>query len=307
MHRRVASALLALAVAACGEAFTAATGDGSAPDVDASSTFDTGAPGPDAAGVRGPDGAVDDAASGGDAKSVADATSHDATAGDGGSGKGDGSIGVLDGGPVLPDAGICVRTCPAGFDCIASKCEDHAATHFSATSNRPFNWAYGYSTDLGGAFMLDTVHWTPLSSIDVWATAASSLEPSVFHNSGLASQMYAEMTIPGVTLGLYPGATTQVSIVRWIAPAVGYYAIDATFTGISAPLTTVSVGILVNEATTQNGAGTLNEYGGGNTFTYSAPSAMMTAGTAVDFYVQTVPNRDDPPGGASLDAKITAE
>jgi hypothetical protein len=305
MHRRVASALLALAVAACGEAFTAATGDGGAPPGDATSTLDTSVPGPD--------GGVDDAARGADATSVTDATSErdatsrDATAEDGGSGKGDGSIDALDSGPALPDAGICLRACPASFDCIVGKCEDHAVTRFSATTNRPFNWSYGYSMDLGAALQLDTAHWTAASSIDVWATATNSLEPSVFHNSTLMTQTYSEMTIPGAALGLYPGASGQVSIVRWTAPVAGLYAIDVTFTGLSVPLTTLSVGVLVDEATGQNSAGSLNVYGGGNTFTYSAPAQMLMAGNFVDFYAQLVPNRDDPAGGASLDAKITAE
>jgi hypothetical protein len=302
MHRRVASALIALAVAACGEAFTAATGDGGAPAVDASSTFDTGAPGPDGAtGAPGPDGATDDATLEGDV------TSHDAMAEDGGHGKGDSSTGAIDGGPALPDAAICARACPAGFDCLLGKCEDHAATHFSATSNRPLNWSYGYSMDLGAALQLYAIHWIAASSIDVWATAASSIEPSVFHNGSLATQMYSEMTIPAATLGLYPGATGQVSIVRWTAPVAGLYAIDAVFTGLSAPVTTVSVGVLVDEVAMQNSGGSLNEYGGGNTFTYSPPAQTMMVGDYVDFYVQTVPNRDDPPGGASLDAKITSE
>jgi hypothetical protein len=294
MHRRVVSPLvaLALAAAACGDAFTAATNDGGTLLADAAS-FDTGAAKPDGS-------AGDDAATG------ADATSHDAASEDGGGhGKGDGSIGNLDSGPVLPDGSVCARTCPAGFNCFASQCQDRAALHFSPTDDHPGNWAYGYAVSQGASFQLDSSHWTG-SSIDVWTnTAANVFEPSVFHNSGLLPQMVSEMTIPGEALGLFPGATGQPSIVRWIPPATGFYAIDATFTGISTPLTTVTVEVVVNNITGPSQA--LNAFGGGNTYTYSAPAQTLTAGDTVDFYVIPIANRDDSPGGTELDARITAE
>ncbi len=298
MHRRVVSPLVALAVAACGAPFTSATNDGGPSRGEDASTFDTGAPGPDAT--------ADDATSGGDA-SPEDATTHDAVAEEAGRGKDAGLIGDLDAGPVLPDTGICIRACPAGFDCIAGKCEDHADTHFSANNNRPFNWSYGFASDLGGMFQLDPSEWTAGTSLDVWTnTTAHSLLPSVFHNSGVMPETFSEMTVPAGTLGFYPGAGLVVSIVRWTAPVTGIYDIDVTFTGLSTPVTTVSVGVLINESTTP-ADGTLNDYGAGNTYTSSLLSQMLSAAAAVDFFVEIVPNRDDPPGGASLDVKITAE
>ncbi len=84
----------------------------------------------------------------------------------------------------------------------------------------------------------------------MWTSSgAHTVEPSVFHNGGLSPQTYQEMTIPGAALGLYPGGNGEASILRWTAPAVGSYAIDVTFTGISAPLTTSSTGVLVNNIT----------------------------------------------------------
>jgi hypothetical protein len=297
MHRRVLSPLLVLAVVACGDAFTSATSDGSAPG-DAASLDDRGTVGVDSA--AGDDAREDDA-------TLEDATARDAAKEDGGHGKGDASIGNLDAGPALPDGSVCIRACPAGFECIASQCVDRAAPHFSATDNRPFNWSYGYEASLDGAFMLDSSNWTPGSSIDVWtSTMAKTLEPSVFHNSGLAPQTYGEMAIPGEALGFYPDATGGVSIVRWTAPAPGFYAIDVTFTGLSTPPSAVTVGVIV-KSLVGPGSLVLNAYGDGNAFTYSAPAQMLAASDAIDFYVTVIVNLDDPPGGVALDARITAE
>jgi hypothetical protein len=294
--------LIALAAAACGQAFSTASGDGGAPGSDDAS-FDTGAPGEDAAG--GEDAGGEDGARPRDA-TMEDAPSRDANGKEGG-GKGDGSTIDLDSGPIV-DAGSCARTCPAGFECIVDKCLDRAAPHFSATNNAPFNWSYGYATDLNGSFHAYASHWSPNSSIDVWSTAPSSLEPSVFHNGALLPQMYAEMTIPGGALGLYAGGTGQESIVRWIAPAAGTYAINATFVGISAPVTTVYVGVFVNSTVGPGTSQSLNAYpGDGNTFTFSPQPQALAAGSVVDFYVIEITNLDDPPGGVSLDAVITAQ
>jgi hypothetical protein len=301
MFRRLLPPLFALAIAACGQAFTTATGDGGV------------TPGDD--GPLDTDAAED--ATAGDGASPRDATTEDARprdagAKDDGGTKQDGSTGVVDSGPIVsdaspvPDASSCARACPAGFDCILTKCEDRAAVHFSATNNMPFNWSYGYATGEGSSFHAYTAPWTN-SSIDVWSTASNSLEPSVFHNSTLLSQTYAEMTVPGAALGLYAGGTGQESIVRWIAPVAGSYAIDATFVGISAPMPAVTVGVFVNGAVGMNSSQYLNAYTEGNTFTFSAPAQTLAADSAVDFIVVRITSLDDPAGGVSLDAHITAE
>jgi hypothetical protein len=299
MNRRAVSALIApLAVAACGQAFTSATGDGGAmPSAEAS--LDTGAPGPD--------GAPEDAAAPGDAASE-DATTRDATPEDGGHGEGDASTGGGDGGPALPDAALCLRTCPAGFDCLEGKCEDRAALHFSATTNRPFNWSYGYAASPAGTFLPDPSHFSPAAGLDIWtASAADGLEPSVFHNGGPVTQTYAEMAIPAAGLGIYPGPNGEPSIIRWTAPAAGSYAIDVTFTGISTPATAVTASVLVNNTSEMGSSEALNDYGGTNTFTYSVPAQPLAAGGFIDFFVTMVVNRDDAPGGTTVDARITAE
>ena len=268
MQIRAALPLSVLAIVACGEPFTVGPADGGGlPGTDGS--FDGGvvAPGDDAASPG--DATVDDAQAPRDAM---------AKEGGGGGGHGDASTGGLDAGP-KDAADVCTRTCPTGFDCLVDKCLDRAALRFSATSNNPLNWSYGYETSLGSSFVLYSSHWSPGSQIDVWtSTAAHTVEPSVFHNGGLSQQTYQEMTIPGAALGLYPGGNNEASILRWTAPAAGSYAIDVTFTGISAPITTIQTGVLVNNATGMGTSATLNEFQSGNTFTYSAAARAPDAG-----------------------------
>ncbi len=297
MRRNVALPLIAVAIAACGGAFTAGPGDGGGVS-GGDGSFDTG--------VIGPVDAADDVSSPSDANVEDAPTLHDAMARDAGGGGKDGSIGIVDAG--VKDASLCVSTCPAGFDCVVDKCLDRAAPHFSATNNAPFNWSYGYAVSLGGTFSLYSSHWSPGSNLDVWTnTAAQSIEPSVFHNSGLSQQVYAEMTIPGAALGIYAGGDSEASIVRWTAPAKGSYAIDATFTGISSPLTTVTTGVFVNGIANQGSSAALNKFGGGNTFTYSVPAQTLMPGDVVDFYAWPGISVDDSVGGVTLDARITAE
>jgi hypothetical protein len=296
----VAACLIALAVAACGDAFSAVDDAGTSPEPDGSfdASIDTGltdADGDDAARPR--DAATHDGQGGG----------GDDGGGGGGQGDGGGPPPILDSGGL--DAGVlCAKTCPSGFDCVASACVDRAAQRFSALTGTPGNWSYGYSTAEGATFQPDTSRFNPTMALEVWTNSvANSLAPSIFHNSGLAAVTYDEMTVDVGVLGIYAGPAGEVSILRWTAPATGIYDINVTFVGISKPLTTVSVGVLINEATTKNSASSLNMYTNGNSFTYAASAQSLAVGTTVDFYSMMIPNTDDAIGGASLDAHITAD
>ena len=74
---------------------------------------------------------------------------------------------------------------------------------------------------------------------------ASTLEPSVFHNSGSTPETYGGMTLRAGLLGLFPGVTVEESDLRWIAPSAGTYTIAAKFTGISTPATRVYAGVFI--------------------------------------------------------------
>jgi hypothetical protein len=297
---------IAITVASCGDAFTTAPDDSGGP---------TGIDGSMDAGAL--DGAVEDVGARRDGD-IRDAVSEAIAKLDGSRDRVDsGPIDLdsgpidLDSGPIGADGGLdassCVRTCPSGFDCLTGKCLDRAATHFSAMTAKSSNWSDGYTASLGSAFVLDTFEWRSGLTIDVWTDVmADSLEPSVLHYSGIVSQTYMGMTLTAGLLGLVPGATSEVSDVRWTAPADGSYSIDATFTGISTPSTMVTAGVFIKNTTGPGSSQSLNKYGGGNSFKYPTATQTLAAGDAVDFYVAPIPNSDEASGGTELVATITA-
>jgi hypothetical protein len=300
---------IAIVVASCGGAFTTAPDDsGPATNLDGSL---------DAPVVDGP---MEDVRVGRDA-ARRDAVAEDVTTVDSSPEPKDGNPVDHDGGPVIPDAGpdvgsdvgsdasVCLRTCPSGFECLATKCVDRAAPHFSATMAQPANtnWSYGYAASAGGTFTLYTLSWRAGASIDVWTRGVTStLEPSVFHNSGSTVETYGGMTLKAGLLGLFPGATAEESILRWIAPSAGSYTIDATFTGISTPATKVIAGVLIKQVSANSYSQALNAFMDGNVFMFPSTTQSLAGGDAVDFYVYPIFNADDSTGGTELAATITA-
>lgn len=302
---RVAALCLgSLVVAACGDAFTLETGDGGLPGIDGSpvdariddtGAADTGSPGKDA--------------------EPRDATFDDGPDRDDGGGKGgsDGGGGSSDAGPPVDSAVPCAKPCPSGFACVAGACLDRATPNFSATANPPAgNWSYASINGLGEAnFTVFTGHTTLATTLSVWDTGgmatSSSIEPSVFKNLGASAVTYQELTVPAGVMGMYAGAGAIGSTVRWKAPVTGTYDLFGSFTGLDKPASTVTVGILVNNATLGSSIGTLNMYGNGNTFMFNTVAQMLVAGATVDFVCTEITTADDAPGGVSLDARITAD
>jgi hypothetical protein len=293
---------IAIAVASCGGAFTTAPDDGGHPaNLDGSL---------DAPVVDGPMEDVRIRRDGGSR----DALAEDVTTVDSSPEPRDSSSDERDGGSVIPDAGPEVGSeasschpCPSGFECLAGKCVDYAESHFSATMAQGGNWSYGYAAGIGQSFKDDTYPWKAGATIDVWThTMTSTLEPSVFHNSGSTAETYGGMTLGAGLLGLFPGATVEESDLRWIAPSAGNYTIDATFTGISTPATRVNAGVFIKGGTAPGYSQALNAYMAGNFFMFTSTSQSLTAGDAVDFYVVPLLGADNDSGGTELTAHITA-
>jgi hypothetical protein len=297
MDRRLALCLSALAVAACGDAFTEASDGGVLPGVDGSfdASIDTG---------------VRDAA-GDDGSPARDAESRDVVVVDEGGGEGDGGVTKLDAGGTI-DAGVCLQKCPLNFDCLESKCEDRAALHFGLVSPSPqSNWTYGSFMSFGSSNFVPYVATWSTNGIVFSSQAKGVLTSSVFH--ALMSASYAGMAIPAGTLGIYPGAAANLdSVVRWTAPVAGHYAIDATFTGLgTSPPTTAGVSVNIGPA---NVIGKSID-GAIPSVTYAKADQLMAAGDTIDFYVNAAAGgvtmsadggAAATQGGTGLDARITA-
>jgi hypothetical protein len=318
LETRVAGCLLALAVAACGDAFT----DERDTPSDLDGSFDSSLEGSSDSSLDGSsdssldgssdsslDGSSDSSldalsdtglpdAKGEDAAGPTDAESRDALGKEGG-GQSDGSAPPpADGGL---DASLCVKTCPSGFDCLAGVCVDRAAQHFGAATATD-NWSYGSFMNFGSTrFIPYEAMWT-IDGIVFASQTKTVLTSSVFHS--LATASYEGMTLPAGTLGLYPGAMTSVdSVVRWTAPVAGQYAISATFSGLGTrPPTTVGVNVNLGPQVTFSP--TLD--GTTNSTTYTNAGQSMAAGDTIDFYVDFTTLSEDEQGGTGLDARITA-
>lgn len=280
----MAGAVLAVAVAACGDTFVAAVDGGTMPDLDGASDAS------DASTEASLDTGLLDAA-GKDVASPSDAELRDAPK--------DQGVTPGDGGGL--DASLCIKTCPSGFDCIASACVDRAAEHFGAAAVTD-NWSYGSFASFGSTpFVPYTASWTT-NGIVFASQTKNVLTSSVFHS--ITSASYEGMSLAAGTLGLYPGALTSIdSVVRWTAPAAGSYTILATFTGLGTmPPTTVGVSVNIGPA---NEIGMTID-GAMPSITYASAAQTMAAGDTVDFYVNFVTLSEDEQGGTGLDARITA-
>jgi hypothetical protein len=290
MQGRWLGPLIALGIAACGNAFTAATSDGGLEGHDAA--IDTGVPGGDDSGAT-PD-ASRDASS--DAMSTMDSPVTPPVEG-GGGGMGDASS-------------SCAHTCPSGFACVLGKCEDRVLLNFLATTNTSGNWTYGYfENNATSAFMAYPIRGAS-DGLDTWGLSAGSIEPSALHNPALMAVNFTGLTpgpvqVPAGGIVLYP-SSTLASAVRWTAPVAGQVDISATFTGLgTSPLTMTGANVNIGLAIVFSQ--TVNAFNGPNAVTYTASSQKVNAGDVIYFFVQFVTTGDDIEGATGFEAHFTLD
>lgn len=163
-----------------------------------------------------------------------------------------------------------------------------AVADFSATQNPSGPWRYGYySPSSAYTFVNYTSHITsPPPSIETWAYSGISA-PFVYRNPLSDPQLYDSVVHPHDLLNVHPGnADGMKSVVRWQAPATGWFKIEGRFQGISQSGTTTDVSIRVG--TDAPWTSSISSYGAQVPFSQLVPNGQVvyiTAGTAVDFAV----------------------
>ena len=161
----------------------------------------------------------------------------------------------------------------------------NAAGDFSTASNPNGAWSYGYSYGVGSAFILDTTSTTAYAglALEGWLgnvdSAPGAGYPYALHNNTANPVTNNISTVyqPG-QLGLQPGSSNLISIVRWTAPFSGTFSIAATFSGLDSNGDSADVHIL------RNGVSIFNSTVSPNPTSYSGLQAVL-AGDTIDFAV----------------------
>jgi len=127
------------------------------------------------------------------------------------------------------------------------------AAQFSLGANPNGPWSYGWSQEVGAAFVLDTIgfhdsasgidHWTGSAPDEAWP----GFFPLVSHNGSGSTIVFSELVWQPGEMSLHPGPAGELSVVRFTATAAGPYSIAATFSGLAPEVVaTTDVHVLVN-------------------------------------------------------------
>jgi Ca2+-binding RTX toxin-like protein len=164
---------------------------------------------------------------------------------------------------------------------IAGK-EYFSSSDFSASNNPNGVWRYGYSTSLGGAFNLYTIHQQD-RGLDILRQIIDS-EPGISYND-TPNYIFLSpefITIKSEQMSLHPGPNGEYSVLKWIAPRSGVYDIAARFSGLDADGATTDVHILRNGS--QIYETLINGFGEPSAKTY-ANSLNISVGDIIDIAV----------------------
>jgi len=155
------------------------------------------------------------------------------------------------------------------------------ALQFSTTANPNGNWSYGYSTNLGSAFILyDSIGSNIINGIelDVWTRPSGF--PSLYHNPTVNLYANVSQQIGAGTFGFHPGPNGEYSDLRFSAPTGGHYLVQGNFFGQDVHPTSTDVHLLVNGVFVFDGY--VNAFGTGPNFLVAK---TLKATDLVDFVV----------------------
>ena len=180
-----------------------------------------------------------------------------------------------------------------------------AAADFSILGGNPNGqWTYGWTTTLGGTLNLlpniNSAFFHP--DIDAWHEAFSGPHPFIMKNVGVATAQGSTLQLDPGQLGLHPGPSGQLAVLRWTAPATTTYMLDGDFRGADRIGTSTDVHILHNGASLLSGIVAGFGAGTGPSF---ATSISMTMGDTLDFAVGFGTNQSFFFDSTALDARIS--
>lgn len=182
----------------------------------------------------------------------------------------------------------------------------NAAADFSLASNPNGAWNYGYSTTLGGTFILYT-HSTTTTfgnpNFSSWqGDLAGDGTPLVVKNLAATTQQGGGANLLPGELALHPGIGRQDSIVRWTAPDTGTLFLTTTFEGRdNGAGTTTDVHVLDNNRSLFSA--NVNGFGPSSDQSFST-SLSVTKGDVIDFAVGVGPDGNFVSDTTGLSASI---
>ena len=182
----------------------------------------------------------------------------------------------------------------------------NAAADFSLSSNPNGVWSYGYSTTLGGTFILDTNSGTMTinPNFSYWgANIGPNNTPIVFENTAATNQQGGGANLDPGQLAFHPGPNGEISIVRWISPGAESISLNTIFTGRdNVNGTTTDVHIFHNGSSLFDGL--VNGFGPGSGPSFATSLAVLQ-GDTIDFAVGIGNNGTYISDTTGLDATIT--
>lgn len=166
------------------------------------------------------------------------------------------------------------------------------AADFSPTLNPNGVWSYGWSSDIGNTFNLDTESGTfaflgtEYPGLDYWARNSVSY-PIILHNGTsepitmVRGNGHDLEFLPG-ELVQHPGSDNSYSLLRWTAPNAGVFEVASVFMGTDPLGVTSDVHVVLNDSSIYDGY--VNGYGDSSKQVFSL-TLTLVAGDTIDFAV----------------------
>jgi hypothetical protein len=178
--------------------------------------------------------------------------------------------------------GVLLCICGVASQALADSIADVAAD-FSPTMNPNGVWSFGWTDDLGSAFVPSTDPRVR-DGADTWrGNLAADGNPAAYHNgTGSSITLGNTAQLGAGQFALHPGPGGEYAVARYTAPDAGLATLSAVFVGLDIVGTTTDVHVLLNGssifAAQVTGFGAASERG-------FASQLLLGVGDVLDFSV----------------------